>query len=140
MKGSFNMKLKAIIKELELIIKNLNEGELKTSRVLTVFGYEPVRFISWRGDYSEPALLFKRNNKYPNRPLMNIEEFYKQCKNVDGQEFIGYKGGEFVMNDEQEVRVVSEDGQIGMCKVRNVILSRLNDLFIELEFRDHCGL
>jgi hypothetical protein len=53
----------------------------------------PTHFISWRGSYDELAIEFDETSL----PL-TVEQFLSKCKSVlDGEVFVGYKGGEFTM-------------------------------------------
>lgn len=78
----------------QLIRKLRTAGDNKEV-VFDFGGFYPVGFISWRGIYRELALTYADHN---NNGPMRIGDFLSLCEETVGQEFYGYKGGEFVMD------------------------------------------
>lgn len=54
-------------------------------------GVYPSCFCSWRGSYCELSLDFDRT------PIL-VRELLEKAKDANGKTFIGYKGGEFLMD------------------------------------------
>jgi len=55
-------------------------------------GTIPTEFDSWRGSYCELML------GYTDKGKMRSCDFYRKAFNTNGSMFIGYKGGEFIMD------------------------------------------
>ena len=55
-------------------------------------GSIPTNFDSWRGSYCELALNYKKEGK------CHIDTLYRNAFNANGSMFVGYKGGDFVMD------------------------------------------
>ena len=93
-------------------------------------GSIPVNFISWRGNYCELAL------EYKNEGICHISTLFRKAFNANGSIFVGYKGGDFIMDLQTpihqanygETGVVDEEGNylykkiIGIKKESNKII------------------
>lgn len=89
-----------LISRLELIIEMNSDAEV-------VFDFGEMRpngnFYSWRGAYEELAIGYEDFGK-----KLNIIEFTNKLKECIGKEFIGWKGGEFIMHEATPLWVANE--------------------------------
>ena len=77
----------------------------------------PTKCSSWRGSYDEIAIGFDRL-EYNNRPM--LKKFLQHLRNCVGETFIGYKGGEFKMDESTPIWVANygrsdETGVVGLA-------------------------
>ncbi len=63
-------------------------------------GFYPTGIDSWRGHYSELALEY-----YSNDSKTHLTEFLQMLKDAVGKTFQGYKGGDFVMDEDTPIWV-----------------------------------
>ena len=77
---------------LGMLIKDLEQ--YKDEFLVAEFddGSIPTNFDSWRGSYCELALNYKKEGK------CHIDTLYRNAFNANGSMFVGYKGGDFVMD------------------------------------------
>ena len=94
--GELILKIEPLIVKQEDIKKRFDEE----ARVIYDFGgLFPTCLDSWRGSYSELALDFKDYGyKEHQAKPMSVTSFLKMLKEALGKTFVGYKGGDFVMN------------------------------------------
>jgi len=66
----------------------------------------PTNFDSWRGSYDLLALNYKLTGRDDYEGLQEIRanDFIDMCEKAIGEEFTGYKGGEFILNVKENVR------------------------------------
>lgn len=62
-------------------------------------GFVPTTLDSWRGRYQDLAVGFDANTS------KTVEQFLAECKEAIGKQFIGYKGGEYIMRESTPVYV-----------------------------------
>jgi hypothetical protein len=72
------------------LIEDLEQLE-QNKTVLIEKGVYPSHFSSWRGSYCELSL------DYSDKKI-TVKELLEKAKEANGKEFIGYKGGEFIMD------------------------------------------
>ena len=72
------------------LIEDLEQLE-QNKTVLIEEGVYPSHFSSWRGSYCELSL------DYSDKKI-TVKELLEKAKEANGKEFIGYKGGEFIMD------------------------------------------
>lgn len=104
---------------LGMLIQQLRDIEDAEKEVFFDFGHDrryPVGFISWRGIYRELALTYEDHNNYG---PMSVGEFLSLCEKTVGEEFYGYKGGEFIM-DESTPIWVDNYGEANSIALRHV--------------------
>lgn len=120
---SSQLTLGELIEKLEAIPEREN-GEDK--EVLFDFEYAfPTEFGSWRGVYRELALGFAfvgyglGDNQERKEPT--LKEFIKMCKETIGKEFTGWKGGEFIMDENTPIWVANDgnSGETGIVGVKD---------------------
>ena len=95
-------------------------------------GSIPTNFDSWRGSYCELALNYEKEG------VCHIPTLYRNSFNANGSIFVGYKGGDFIMDLDTpihqanygEVGVKYDNGDyiekkiIGIEKVNNKLIIR----------------
>lgn len=97
------------------LIEILEQVDDPDQPVLYDTGARPSRFMSWRGRYNELTLASVR---YENDPVLDtVGKLLDAAKAAVGTEFFGYKGGEFVMND--DTPVWADD--YGECDYRGIL-------------------
>ncbi len=104
------------IESLELL-PNEKQGTKDEKTVRFDFEYAiPTRLSSWRGDYSELAICFDfigYDNFGKERPKdMTLSNFIALLKSAIGSTYEGWKGGEFIMNENTPLWVAN-DGNVG---------------------------
>lgn len=82
----------------------------------------PTTLNSWRGSYSELALGYKLSgydNKEEHFAQTTAEELLTELKSAIGKEFTGWKGGEFIMDEDTPVWVANggDSGNTGIIDV-----------------------
>lgn len=83
----------------------------------------PTTLHSWRGSYSELALGYKLSgydNDEDHFAKMTASDLLAELKSAIGKEFTGWKGGEFVMNEDTPVWVANQ-GNVGNTGIINVV-------------------
>lgn len=86
-----NSKLKSGIEyNLGTFIKDLEKLD-GDKEIIIEDGVYPSYFCSWRGSYCELSL------DYDKKPML-VKTLLKNAKKANGKTFIGYKGGEFLMD------------------------------------------
>ena len=95
------------------IIDVIKENNSCTYLVLTLNGKEfasEFDVFSWRGSYDMPAVEFMEND-YP----MNIEErnILMKLENIHGTKVRGYKGGEFILDEDSILFFVLDESDSG---------------------------
>jgi hypothetical protein len=75
-----------------------------------------IEFMSYRGDYSDLAIDFSFESKSGNKDITS-KFLYNKLLDVRNTNLIGYKGGEYVMDDEVNVYVDKQ----GACSGRLII-------------------
>ncbi len=93
---------------LEKLIELLNAVDDKSKLIKFSSGHYPESTCSYRGYYSELAIVFSEDNKE-----ITVESFLKLLRESVNKEFIGWKGGEFVMNEETPIWAVDYEGNCG---------------------------
>jgi hypothetical protein len=78
----------------------------------------PTELMSWRGSYAELALNFETTGKY-----MSVSAFLKMLQDAVGATFEGYKGGDFVMNENTPIWVANY-GNSGNTAIIDVLDSK----------------
>lgn len=73
----------------------------------------PISFSSYRGYYNRLAI------EYENTGSMTVKEFLKRAKNIVGRTFEGYKGGNYLMDEETPI-YVSNYGEAEGLKVIDI--------------------
>lgn len=122
---------------LGMLIKELKKYKDEILEVEFDDGNIPTDFDSWRGSYCELALGYKKEG------ICHIQTLYRNSFNANGSMFVGYKGGEYVMDLETpihqanygETSVKYENGDyiqkkiIGIKKEdkKIIILTRIED-------------
>jgi hypothetical protein len=91
---------------LGMLISKITACE-KNETVAFDFGYMcPTRLDSWRGAYDELALNYV---SYTNEDVeIKRDDFLVLLKSAIGKTFHGYKGGEFVMNEDTPIWVAND--------------------------------
>ena len=114
--GEMILKLEPIVaKQPEIIEKYNSEAKVQYD-----FEYlYPTEIDSWRGIYAELALNFVSDHYSENKQL-TVTEFYNLLKSAIGKVFVGYKGGEFIMNKNTPVWVANY-GHSGNTAVIDII-------------------
>lgn len=74
------------------LIKDLEQYKDEFLEVEFDDGNIPTDFTSWRGSYCELALSYK------NEGICYVSTLYRYSFNANGSTFVGYKGGNFVMD------------------------------------------
>jgi len=107
------MELSEVIRRLTDIEKyNKHKGEVA---VVFDFGYlKPNKFMSWRGSYDQLAIDWREGGGN-----VKLSEFLKDCKEVVGKTFTGYKGGEFMMS-ESNIIYVAEYSQASCTQIVDI--------------------
>jgi len=106
-----------LISKIKPIVDNQKNRESKEEATVR-FDFEylfPTELDSWRGSYAELALNFKSEGNE-----MTVTAFYNMLKEAIGKEFTGYKGGEFIMNEDTPVWVANY-GNSGSTAVVEVV-------------------
>lgn len=67
----------------------------------------PSEIISWRGSYSEPAILCICDS-YSRIPVKEWIEFFQK---VEDKEVTGYKGGDFILSKDSDLWLVSSSSE-----------------------------
>lgn len=120
--NSRQLTLGEIIEKLEKC--GLTQGENdKPKQVSYDFGTAiPTTLNSWRGSYSELALGYKLSgydNNEEHFAKTTAESLMSELKSAIGKYFYGWKGGEFVMNENTPVWVANpgDSGDTGIIDV-----------------------
>jgi hypothetical protein len=80
---------------------NILESIQQDKLVVFDFGdVTPSGFASWRGDYSLPSISYEVNSKD-----ITVEKLLALAKEFSGSTVAGYKGGEFLMNPNDNIWV-----------------------------------
>ena len=118
---SDQLTLGEMILKLEPIVeKYKDEPDDKQPTVNYDFEYLfPTDIDSWRGSYAELALNFV-GYVYSDKRPMKVADFLKMLKEAVGKEFIGYKGGEFIMSKHTPVWVANY-GNSGNTAVIDIV-------------------
>ena len=95
------------------IIDVIKENNSCTHLVLTLNGKEFTSgfdVFSWRSSYDMPAVKFMENDYH-----MNIEEgnILMKLENIQGTEVRGYKGGEFILDEDSILFFVLDESDSG---------------------------
>ncbi len=77
---------------LGMLIKDLEKYKDAFLEVEFDDGTIPTNFESWRGSYCELAL------NYKDKGVCHTPTLYRNAFNTNGSMFVGYKGGEFIMD------------------------------------------
>lgn len=105
--GSAQLTLGQIIEKLEKC--GLTHGEKdEPKQVQYDFGTAiPTTLDSWRGDYSELALGYKLSGYDSEEHFAEttVETLLSELKSAIGKEFTGWKGGNYIMNEDTPVWV-----------------------------------
>jgi len=106
---SDQLSLGEIILKLEKIIETHPNRNYKEISVKYDFGEcYPTSLDSWRGSYVELALNYcdvGHHSTVPNPKMLNVLEFIEMLKDAIGKTFEGYKGGDFLMEENTPVWV-----------------------------------
>ena len=100
------MRLGQLIKALELLDP---ENQVQ----FDFCGFQPGRLTSYRGYYDELALTYcdryesNYESNYESKCLNTVGKLLKECKEAVGKTFIGYKGGDYVMDKSTPVCVAA---------------------------------
>jgi hypothetical protein len=119
MEQSDQLTLGELIAKLEPIAAN-QQGviELHKHEATVRYDFEylfPTSIDSWRGSYAELALNYKTDGEE-----MFISDFLKMLKEAVGKTFEGYKGGEFLMDEDTPIWVANY-GNSGNTAVIDVV-------------------
>jgi hypothetical protein len=101
MKYSPQMTVGKIIKDLESMNLKMENGEDKIV-VFDFCNFSPTTLDSWRGSYDELALGYHDIYKE-----VKAKDLLNNFKEAIGKTFIGYKGGEFIMNKDTPLWVAN---------------------------------
>jgi hypothetical protein len=108
--SSDQLSLGALIAKLETIVENQKTyGDNKDDpRVYYDFGDDrfPTRFDSWRGIYRELALDCDSEKCSEDLPIP-VSDFLELCRETIGKSFEGYKGGEYIMDEETPIWIAN---------------------------------
>lgn len=100
-KDSPQISLGELISEIEKHDLKTNSGEIKT--ICFDFGTAiPTKLDSYRGYYDELALGYKLSgydNDSGHFDECKADEFLKHLKSAIGKEYTGWKGGDYIMNE-----------------------------------------
>ena len=77
---------------LGMLIKDLKQYKDEFLEVEFDDGSIPTGFDSWRGSYCELALNYQKEG------VCYISSLYREAFNANGSIFVGYKGGDFIMD------------------------------------------
>ena len=77
---------------LGMFIKDLEQYKDEFLKVEFDDGSIPTEFDSWRGSYCELALGYEKEG------MCHVPTLYRSAFNANGSIFVGYKGGDFVMD------------------------------------------
>ena len=77
---------------LGMLIKDLEQYKDEFLEVEFDDGSIPTGFGSWRGSYCELALNYQKEG------MCHISSLYREAFNANGSIFVGYKGGDFIMD------------------------------------------
>ena len=77
---------------LGMLIKDLKQYKDEFLEVEFDDGSIPTGFDSWRGSYCELALNYQKEG------VCDISSLYREAFNANGSIFVGYKGGDFIMD------------------------------------------
>lgn len=117
MAESDQLTLGKLIEEIEAIVKKGYKCH-DDSEPTVQYDFEylfPTEIDSWRGSYNELALNYKTDGNE-----LTVSEFLTLLKSAVGKEFTGYKGGEFVMDENTPVWVANY-GNSGNTAIVGVI-------------------
>lgn len=97
---------------------------IKSLKIYEDLGYcsfdvpmQPSEIISWRGSYSKPAILCTMNDNYSK---LSVKEWIEFFEKVEGTEVTGYKGGEFVLSEDDDVWLVSSSSESHHCGISHI--------------------
>ena len=68
-------------------------------------GCAPTEFASYRGNYFHLGIDFNKHSERLLTKPKTVGEFLTQCRECIGKVFEGYKGGEYLMDENSEVYV-----------------------------------
>lgn len=106
---------------LSRLITDLKQIENQDSNIEFDFGKSPTTIVSWRWDYSMPAILW--GIEHATMGWMKVSEFLKMCEDTVGKTLIGYKGWEFIMDKFDRLWVCEASnysGNLGICGVSDL--------------------
>ncbi len=122
MKDSIQLTLGKLIAEIEKCELKISSGHFKT--VDFDFGSAiPTRLASWRGSYAELALGYKLSGRDAydrnNNNSITADILIQNLKEAIGKSFEGWKGGDFIMNEDTPVWVSNpgDSGNTGIIGV-----------------------
>lgn len=101
------MTTKQLIKNLELYDKN--------KRCSFDVPLHPEEIISWRGVYSEPAILCGLKEY-----TTTVKDWIEFLSELDGKEVEGYKGGEYILSEDSDLWIVVSDRDSGHTGISHV--------------------
>ena len=78
------------------------------------FHLVPCCFTSYRGYYYDLCLTYSTREERLGEEML-VGKLLDMCKEADGKEFTGYKGGEFLMNRKTPIWVSDYDYSTGMA-------------------------
>ena len=110
--GEILLKLETAVEAQKIRIE---EGR-KEAHVRFDFEYlHPTYLDSWRGSYNEIAIGFSEKGEGP-----TLSSFYSMINAAIGQEYTGWKGGEYTMNKHTPVWVANQ-GHSGNTAVLDIV-------------------
>lgn len=83
----------------------LKEGELPAAIEFEFAGCRPIGLASWRGAYEELAISYEAGS---NSFGMKMADFLEILKKAVGEVFVGYKGGNFLMDEDTPLWVAND--------------------------------
>lgn len=115
--GKLISKIEPIVANQKAIIKKYD----KEAFVQYDFEYLfPTEIDSWRGSYNELALNYTSEDIKPKAKPFTVTKFLKMLKDTIGKEFTGYKGGEYIMEEDTPIWVANY-GNSGNTAVVDVL-------------------
>lgn len=110
-------------------IKDLEKYKNEFLEVEFDNGFIPTEFNSWRGSYCELALGYKKKG------IIHNPELYRKAFNANNSIFVGYKGGDFLMDLDTPIHQANY-GDVGIIEEKGyperkiVGLKKKNDKLI----------
>ena len=92
-------------------IKDLEKYRESLIEIIFDDGSSPVDFGSWRGVYNCLALEYDKNKNY-------AETIYRKAYNTNNSIFVGYKGGDFIMDEDTPIYQANY-GESGVDIIKN---------------------
>jgi hypothetical protein len=77
----------------------------------------PLEIISWRGSYSEPAIVCTTSSNYPKTSVKEWIEFFEK---IEGTTVTGYKGGTFTLSENDDIWLVSGPSNVHHCGISHI--------------------